>query len=205
MMGFDYVRGVDARTTRSIGINTKADVLVTVNGDIVKGISVKKFTASFNQIDKRWVDRYADIWNMPYDVVTIIRKYCGVKGYRPTDLGVVDVKDTRRFFLTELSDVEQLTILNFFNGARCQITNTVLRGDKQPYADYVLVTKPDIKDSAVADIENVIAYYSGPAHITRRGNLKLGKITIQRKGGNGGGSTAQMLQFKFSPKDIFDI
>ncbi|MCE2498670.1 MAG: hypothetical protein J4F28_06760 [Nitrosopumilaceae archaeon] len=43
------------------------------------------------------------------------------------------------------------------------------------------------------------------ASITQRGNLKLGKITIQRKGGDAGQDTAQMLQFKFSPKDLFGI
>lgn len=32
-----------------------------------------------------------------------------------------------------------------------------------------------------------------------------GHITIQRKGGDGGRDTANMLQFKIDPTDLFDI
>ncbi|MEQ1762789.1 MAG: hypothetical protein ABL984_06525 [Pyrinomonadaceae bacterium] len=35
--------------------------------------------------------------------------------------------------------------------------------------------------------------------ITRAGNLKIGRITMQRKGGDGGRETAKMLQFKINP------
>ena len=39
----------------------------------------------------------------------------------------------------------------------------------------------------------------GPVEITRQGNLKIGRITMQRKGGDGGRETAKMLQFKINP------
>lgn len=35
--------------------------------------------------------------------------------------------------------------------------------------------------------------------------LRLGRITIQRKGGDAGKRTAGMLQFKFKPRDLFGI
>lgn len=41
--------------------------------------------------------------------------------------------------------------------------------------------------------------------ITKRGNFKIGKITMQRKGGDRGRKTAQMLQFKINPAELFDI
>ena len=62
-----------------------------------------------------------------------------------------------------------------------------------------------IVESGITLTENAIQHYSGDISITKRGNLKLGKITVQRKGGNSGGVTAQMLQFKFSPKDILTL
>ena len=31
------------------------------------------------------------------------------------------------------------------------------------------------------------------------GNLKIGRVTMQRKGGDGGRETAKMLQFKINP------
>ncbi len=53
-----------AQTTRNIGFFNKADVLVLVDNN-VEWVSVKKFTASFNQIDKRRVDEFAKLWHMP--------------------------------------------------------------------------------------------------------------------------------------------
>ncbi len=48
-------------------------------------------------------------------------------------------------------------------------------------------------------------YSEGNVEITNRGNLKIGKITMQRKGGDGGRETANMLQFKVDPIELFDI
>lgn len=45
-------------------------------------------------------------------------------------------------------------------------------------------------------------YSSGDILITKQGSIKLGKITIQRKGGDGGRDTANMLQFKIDPTDF---
>jgi hypothetical protein len=39
--------------------------------------------------------------------------------------------------------------------------------------------------------------------ITDRGNFKIGRITMQRKGGDGGRETANMLQFKINPAELF--
>lgn len=35
-------------------------------------------------------------------------------------------------------------------------------------------------------------------------NLKIGKITMQRKGGDNGRETAKMLQFKINPAELFE-
>ena len=47
-------------------------------------------------------------------------------------------------------------------------------------------------------------YGEGKVEITRAGNLKIGRITMQRKGGDGGRETAKMLQFKINPVQLFD-
>ena len=47
-------------------------------------------------------------------------------------------------------------------------------------------------------------YYSqGGVSITSSGNIRIGKITIQRKGGDNGRPTANMLQFKLDPTELF--
>ena len=58
-----------------------------------------------------------------------------------------------------------------------------------------------------ANIINIVMnYYSqGGVSITQSGNIKIGKITIQRKGGDNGRPTANMLQFKLDPTELFLI
>ncbi|MBP8993356.1 MAG: hypothetical protein KBG30_06050 [Bacteroidales bacterium] len=45
---------------------------------------------------------------------------------------------------------------------------------------------------------------NGEIIITNRGSFRIGKITMQRKGGDGGRNTANMLQFKINPAELFD-
>ncbi|MEK6925764.1 MAG: hypothetical protein AABW50_00645 [Nanoarchaeota archaeon] len=44
----------------------------------------------------------------------------------------------------------------------------------------------------------------GDIRITDMGSLKVGKITMQRKGGDAGRESAKMLQFKINPCLLFD-
>ena len=44
----------------------------------------------------------------------------------------------------------------------------------------------------------------GSVEITSQGSLRIGKIGMQRKGGDGGRPTANMLQFKINPIRLFD-
>lgn len=44
----------------------------------------------------------------------------------------------------------------------------------------------------------------GDVFVTDRGSLKIGKITMQRKGGDGRRESAKMLQFKINPCILFE-
>jgi len=56
----------------------------------------------------------------------------------------------------------------------------------------------------IRDINYVLNFFgNGEITITKQGNLKIGKITMQRKGGDGGRETAKMLQFKINPIELF--
>ena len=206
-MKLSDIKHVTARTTRSLGKNTKADILVTVNETQV-GISVKKFKASFNQIDKRRIDSYVKMWNIPNNISILLRQYCGEEGFRPMDHNQSNVRDSRRYFLTELDPSDQNALLDFFTKNQRQIIHDILRGNEYPRVDYMLVVQKNgdgLKQSKIIDINLVIEYLLGSVHITKRGSLKMGKITIQRKGGDAGKSSAQMLQFKFSPQNIMNL
>ena len=41
--------------------------------------------------------------------------------------------------------------------------------------------------------------------ITSRGGLRIGRVTAQRKGGDGGRPSANKLQFKIDPTKVFFI
>jgi hypothetical protein len=46
-------------------------------------------------------------------------------------------------------------------------------------------------------------YGNGDIIISPQGSLKIGKITVQRKGWDWGRDTAKMLQFKIDPTELF--
>ena len=48
-------------------------------------------------------------------------------------------------------------------------------------------------------------YGNGPVRITRDGSLRIGRIGMQRKGGDNGRPSAAMLQFKIDPCEIVKI
>ena len=48
-------------------------------------------------------------------------------------------------------------------------------------------------------------YSQGEVIITKRGNFVIGRITMQRKGGDGGRPTGNMLQFKINPAELFNL
>ena len=86
------------------------------------------------------------------------------------------------------------------------ILNDILKGRGQFASEWFLVIlKQELKDLQwiLKPINEVINFYSGEVRITEKGSLKIGKITIQRKGGDGGRESANMLQFKLNPCELF--
>lgn len=57
---------------------------------------------------------------------------------------------------------------------------------------------------ALKSINEVVNFYNGKIAFTPKGSLKIGKITMQRKGGDNGRESAKMLQFKLNPCEIID-
>lgn len=184
----------------------KADVEVTVTADgkaKVHGISIKLVSnaTGFNQIDKRWVRTYAKTWKMPSDVLEALRLFVGE--IPPNK----QVRTAGRMYLNELSKEHQTAVVDFFTANRELIASDIFEGDGGHVAAWFLVAykaseKPVWAFRPTAD---VVRFFSeGKIEITRAGNLKIGKITMQRKGGDGGRETAKMLQFKINPALLID-
>ncbi len=57
----------------------------------------------------------------------------------------------------------------------------------------------------LVNINQALEYYSsGDVKISPKGSLYIGRVTVQRKGGDGGRNTANMLQFKLDPAQLFE-
>jgi hypothetical protein len=156
----------------------------------------------FNQIDKRWVDKYVELWNIPADVSRILKLFTGEIASSKSGL-----RDPRRMFLDEMSVSDQDKLIKFIEGNKILIISDLLKGRGEFSADWTLVILKVTGDDAwvLRSVNHVMNVFgSGEVLITRKGSLNIGNITMQRKGGDGGRKTAQMLQFKINPVLLFD-
>ncbi len=184
----------------------KADVEVTVrtkSGESVERISIKLVSSpnGFNQIDKRWLATYARMWNMPSDVVEALKLYVGETPPHESS------RDRRRMYLDELDPNVQKGIIDFFTAHKDEIVSDLLVGDGVHAAGWMMVTfkatdKPKWVIKSATDA--IKCFGDGDVEITKAGNLRIGRITMQRKGGDNGRETANMLQFKINPVQLFD-
>lgn len=157
----------------------------------------------FNQIDKRWIDKYVELWNIPKDIVDILRFFTGEK--RPTKK---NLKDDRRMLLSEMNKNDQGKLVKFFEDNKILVISDILKGRGEFSADWILVILKANKENiwvlkSINEAMNIFG--SGDVRITSQGSLKIGKIGMQRKGGDNGRDTAKMLQFKINPVELFDL
>lgn len=190
------------------GYKTDVQVQVTIklkNIIDAQNIQVKLVSNAkgFNQIDKRWIKNYAEMWEMPDNIVKLLKYYTGeLEPYKR------DTRDKRRMFMDEFSEQEQNKILEYFEQNKMLIILDIVKGRGKFAAEWILVAQryEDIFRWILKPINVAINHYSeGKVEITNRGNLKIGRIGMQRKGGDAGRETANMLQFKVDPIELFDL
>jgi len=156
----------------------------------------------FNQIDKRWVNRYVELWNIPDDIIKLLKLFTGE--IKPTKK---NLKYSKRMLLSEMDKNDQKKIINFFEDNKILIVSDLLKGRGEFSADWVLVILKANNESrwilkSINEAMNVFG--NGDIRITLQGSLKIGKIGMQRKGGDNGRDTAKMLQFKINPVELFN-
>ncbi|HPH23833.1 MAG TPA: hypothetical protein PLW32_08130 [Chitinophagaceae bacterium] len=202
MEEIEFVKAVKVhgyKTDVQAQVTIKLKEAIDVQNLQVKLVSNKK---GFNQIDKRWVDTYANLWNMPANISLLFKKYCGEV------LPTTKVRDKRRMFVNEFEPNEQIELLYWLNENKQLLINDILKGRGQFAAEWMLVAQKTSTNArwVLQPINVCINHYSkGETLITKQGNIRVGKVGVQRKGGDGGRKTAQMLQFKIDPTDMFDV
>lgn len=188
------------KTDVQVQVRIKLKNLIDVENLQVKLVSNPK---GFNQIDKRWIDKYVEMWSIPSEIVDILKRYTGEN--KPT---ILNPKDERRMFANEFKEEEQTIALNWLENNKTLIVSDILRGRGNFSAEWILVVLKQNKNSlwTLKPMNIAVNHFSqGDVIITKRGNFTIGKITMQRKGGDGGRITANMLQFKINPAELFEI
>jgi hypothetical protein len=200
-LGVPMINYEESMTFKKADIQIKIEIII--NGtSFIENISLKKSnsTAGYNQVDKRSVDKYKKLWGIPDTVVYTLKLYTGEL---PPEK-VYFLKDSRRMYLHEISDNKVEELIEFFNKNKVLIFNDVLRGRGALSAEWMLVTRNNsgVIDWVLKDINFVCNYFSsGNVEITKKGNLKVGRMIIQRKGGT---PDPTSLQFKINPLELFD-
>ena len=110
-------------------------------------------------------------------------------------------------FMNELTEGEQKLVVDFIKANQSLIVSDILKGRGQFSAEWMLVILK-VQDKEVKWALKPMNFClnlfgNGEVEITKQGSIKIGNITIQRKGGDGGRNTAKMLQFKINPCLVF--
>lgn len=177
----------------------------------IENISLKKAnkSANFNQIDKRSVDTYQEMWGFDSEIARWLKLFTGE--IKPDKLNSLlknrKLRDKRRVFINEMPKSIQEKIIDFFKKNVILIVSDVLKGRGGLSANWMLVTRYDVKKKVVSwilkDINTVMNFFGkGDIDISPKGSLKIGRITVQRKGGT---PDPTKLQFKIKPCDLFDL
>jgi len=187
-------------------------IVITI-GKIVKieNLSLKKANsdADYNQVDKRWVDVYQQIWKFDDNVAFGLKLFTGE--INPTSCPEIiknkTIRDKRRMLLNELPEDLRNKILDFFNKNKILVVTDILKGRGGLSANWMLVTRYNKEDDTTTwilkDINTAMNLFgSGDVSVSPRGSLYIGKITMQRKGGT---PDPTKLQFKIKPCELFKL
>jgi len=187
-------------------------IVITI-GKIIKveNLSLKKANsdADYNQVDKRWVDTYKEIWKFDEKVAFGLKLFTGE--IKPSSYREIikwkTLRDKRRMFLYELPKEFRKKIIKFFKENKILIVSDILKGRGGLSANWMLVTKYNKNDNTTTwilkDINTAMNFFgSGDVEISPKGSLYIGRITMQRKGGT---PDPTKLQFKIKPCELFKL
>jgi hypothetical protein len=208
--------GIDEEDFEDIMRFKKADaqirIVITI-GDILKieNLSLKKanFDADYNQVDKRTVDAYQEMWGFNDDIACWLKLFTGENNPKSFIklTGKLKLRDKRRLFLDEMPEDIRNKITDFFKENKIIVVSDILKGRGGLSANWMLVTKynkdEDTTTWTLKDINSAMNFFGrGDVKISPRGNLYIGKITVQRKGGT---PDPTKLQFKIKPCQLFKL
>ena len=177
----------------------------------IENLSLKKANsdADYNQIDKRTVDFYQEMWGFDNEIALWLKLFTGeiLPKSQKKLISKIRPKDKRRLLLTEMPETIQKKIIQFFKENKILVVSDIIKGRGGLSADWMLVTRLNKQEKTTTyilkDINTVMNFFgSDDVEISSRGSLHIGKITMQRKGGT---PDPTKLQFKIKPCQLFKL
>lgn len=206
IMGYDlsHIESVKAFVLHGFKADINVQIFVFQKQSVdIRNIQVKLVSnkKGFNQIDKRWVKTYQQLWQFDETILQLLQYLTGE--IPPYKTG----RNKKRMFIDEFVADEQALLLDWLTHNKILILTDILRGRGEFSAEWVLVAQKTAQNArwVLKNINEVLQHYGqGNIEISPRGSIKIGRVTMQRKGGDNGRHTANMLQFKIDPTELFD-
>ncbi|CAD7766728.1 MAG: R.HinP1I restriction endonuclease [Candidatus Argoarchaeum ethanivorans] len=187
-------------------------IVITI-GNILKieNLSLKKANsnADYNQVDKRSVDAYQEMWNFDDEIACWLKLFTGENNPKSFVklTGNIRLRDRRRLFFDEMPEDIRNKTIEFFKDNKIIVVSDILKGRGGLSANWMLVTRYNKIEHtttwALKDINTTMNFFGGgDVKISPRGSLYIGKITMQRKGGT---PDPTKLQFKIKPCQLFKL
>lgn len=212
--GFSEAEYEELMRFKKTDVQVQIRILIRLNNAFkIENLSLKKANtdADYNQVDKRWVDTYQEMWKFDDEIASGLKLFTGelVPSGLSSKLKVLisDLRDSRRVFLDELKDTLKKKIIIFFEKNKILIVSDTLKGRGGFSAGWMLVTRynkeSDTTTWILKNINSVMNFFgSGDVRMSPRGSLRIGKITMQRKGGT---PDPTKIQFKIKPCELFKL
>ncbi len=212
--GFSEKEYKELMRFKKADVQVQIRLVIQVNNVLkVENLSLKKANsdADYNQVDKRWVDSYKEMWYFDDEIAVALKLFTGElkPSSHPEMLKVTisNLKDSRRVFLTELKDEIVKKIISFFTENKILVVSDILKGRGGFAADWMLVTRYNKQNNTTTwilkDINTAMNFFGqGDVRVSPRGSLYIGRITMQRKGGT---PDPTKLQFKIKPCELFKL
>lgn len=146
---------------------------------------------------------YKELWKLPDDVYKALQYFSGeLKPY------INNPRDEKRMFLDEMNEDDKNLILTWFSQNKFLVLSDIIKGRGLFCVQWILVAQKIDENIRwiLKNINEALGHYSsGDVCISPRGSIKIGRVTLQRKGGDAGRESANMLQFKLDPTELFEL
>lgn len=151
IMGYTFSEIISVKAKVISGYKADLNVVVIVefkDCSDIQNISIKKANSDsdFNQVDKRWIDSYVALWDMPHEISRLLKIFSGeIRPITLVESGEItqkiydSLRDKRRFFMNEFHPSDRDKILDFFRNNKTLIVADILKGRGEFSADWFLV------------------------------------------------------------------